>query len=104
MSSGNNLVLSVPDETGERQEPGADVQHSPGRLFRRAGIDNSDAAVVRDKGEDISTRRERDSMHPPGSIVEKLATDGVEWKAFTPCGRLRTLIHTLDVAGEHSGV
>lgn len=56
MSSSDNLVLAVPDQTVEGQQTGRDVQHRAGRLLRCARIHDRDAAVMAGKGKGVAAR------------------------------------------------
>lgn len=58
VTGGNDLVFAAPDQTLERQQLGRDSNNGPWCLVRGAGIDDSDAAVVRRKGKAVPAGRE----------------------------------------------
>lgn len=96
MASGNNLILSIPDQTVEREKTGRDVQHSARRLFWSTWIHNGDTAIMPCKRKYIPTGGEGNALDPSRRVVQKLATDGIKWQAFSPRTRLRASINTLD--------
>ena len=102
MASGNNLILSIPDQTIEREKTGRDIQHSARRLFWGTWIHNGDTAIMPCKRKHVPTRREGNALDPSRRIVQKLATDGIKWKAFSPSTRLRSSINPLDETREYS--
>lgn len=104
MTSGDNLILAIPDQTVEGQQTGADVQHCLGRLFRSTGVDNGHAAIVGRKSESISAWREADAVNPTSRVVQELSTDSVERETLAPCTGGRTFIHTLNEGGEDTSV
>lgn len=104
MTSGDDLILAVPDQAVEWQKTGGDVQHRPGRLLGGAGIDNGHAAVVGHKGESVTAWGEAHSVNPASRVIQELSTDGVEGETLAPCAGGRALIHTLNESGEDSSV
>lgn len=104
MASGNDFILSIPNQAVERQKASGDIQHRSRRLFWGTWVHNRDTAVMTGEGKHISTGREAHSMDPSGRVIQKFTTDGVERETLSPSTRLRTGINSLDVAREDSSV
>lgn len=104
MSSSDDLILAVPDQTVERQQTSRDVQHCARRLFRRTRVNDSDAAVVSGEGERVTARGEADTLDPASGVVQIFTTDGVEGETLAPSAGLRTLVNALDEAREDASV
>lgn len=104
VSSSDNLILAIPDQTVEGQQTRRNVKHRAGRLLRCARVHDSDAAVVSGESESITARGEGDTLDPASSVVQVFTTDGVEGQTLAPSARLRALINTLDEAGEDARV
>lgn len=98
MSSSNDLILAVPDQTVERQQTGGNVQHCARRLFRRARVHDSNTAVVSGEGKGIATRGEANTLDPASGVIQIFTTDGVEGETLAPSARLRALVNALDEA------
>lgn len=104
MSSCNDLSLTVPDETVERQQAGGDVQHGARWLLGSAGVDNSHAAVMSGEGKSISAGGESNALNPTSGIIQVFAANSVEGQTLAPSARLWAGVDTLDKAGEDAGV
>lgn len=104
ITGSNDLVLTGPDQTLERQLLSCDSDNSAGRLLRSRGIHNRDAAVVSSKGKAITARGERNRVNPASRVVKVLSTDSVEWESLAPNSGSRTGVHPLDEGGKDSGV
>lgn len=104
VASSNNLVLGLPDQAGKRQQPGADIKHSPRRLLRRRRIHNRHTAIMARKGQCITAGRERARMNPSGRVIQEFSTDSIKRQPLAPTTRLRPLINPLDIPREHPAV
>lgn len=104
MSSSDNLGLAVPDQAVEWQKRGGDVQHRSRGLFRGAGVDHGDAAIMPREGKRISTWREPDALNPACRVIQELSTDCVERKALAPATWLWALVNALDITRENTRV
>ena len=104
VSSGDDLVFALPNQTLERKHLRGDGEDGRGRLLRTARIDHCDAAVMRRKGETVSARRKRNRVNPASRVVSEFSADGVEGQPLAPHTRLRLAIDPLDEAGEDSSV
>ncbi len=100
----NDLALAVPDQACIRQRLHRDTQHRLRRAVRTTRVDDSNAAVVRRKGQGVTARAERHGVHPSRRIIEVLAAHGVEGQPLAPYAGLGTLVDALDEAREHAGV
>ena len=79
MACGNDFRLAMPNQRRQRQHLRAHIDHGLGRLIWCAWVDNSDTAVVADKGQNVSGRRESDVMYPACRVIHIFAADRVEW-------------------------
>lgn len=104
VARGDDLGLAVPDQRGEGEELCGDVDHGVRGLVWAGGVDDRDGGVMRGEREGVPRGREGDGVHPPRSVVEVFAADGVEGEALAPDGRLGTLVDALDEAREDAGV
>lgn len=104
MTGGNDLILSIPNKTVQRQQASGNVQHRAGRLLGGTWVYDSNAAVVTGEGKSITTRGETDTLNPASRVIQEFTTDGVERKTLAPGTGLRTGINTLDEAGQDTGV
>jgi len=102
VTSCNDFILAVPDKTVERQQTGGDIQHCPGRLFRRTGVNDRDTAVVSSESKSVSTRRECDTLDPASRVVQKFTADSVEGKTLSPGAGLWAGVNAFDEAREDS--
>lgn len=104
MTGGNDLAFTIPDQTQEGQQLGAEADNSFRRLVRTAWIYHSDTTIVRCEGKGISGGRKRASMNPAGGVVQVLSTYSVEGKTFPPHAALWPFINPFDEAGKYPGV
>lgn len=102
MTGCNDFILAIPDEAVERQQTGGDVQHRPGRLFRRTRVYNRNAAIMSSESKSVSTRGKCDTLDPASRVVQEFTADRVEWKALSPGAGLWAGVNTLDEAREDS--
>ena len=80
------------------------ADHSLRRLVRAAGVDNSDAAIVRHKRECIAAWRESAPMHPSSRVVQEFSAHSPERQAFTPHTSFWTVVDTLDERAEDASM
>jgi hypothetical protein len=104
MSSSNDLSLTIPDKTVERQQTRRNVQHRPRGLLRCTGVDDSHTTVVSSEGKGISAGGEGNALNPTSSIIQVFTTDGVERETLSPSAGLRAGVDTLNEAGEDTGM
>lgn len=104
MTSGKDLILTIPNEAVQWQKAGRDVQHGPRWLLWCAGVHDCDTAVMSSERESISAWGKGDALDPASRVVQVFTTDGVEGQALTPSAGLGALIDTLDEAGEDSSM
>lgn len=104
MSSCNDLSLTIPDETIERQQAGRDVQHGTWRLLRCAWVDNGYTAIVSSEGKSVAAGGKSNTLYPTSGIIQIFATDSVERQTLTPSARLRAGVNPLDEAGEDASM
>lgn len=100
----NNLRLSVPEETHERQKLRVDADDRLRRLLRSRRVDDGDGGIVRRERQGVSARAESDGVNPAGRVIQELAADGVERQALAPGGGFGTLVGALDEGREYAGV
>ena len=69
MASGDNFVLSIPDQTVEWKKTCRNIQHGAGRLLGGTRIHDSDTAIMPGECKRVSTWGEAHAVNPTGRVV-----------------------------------